>query len=49
MLWVSANDTDNTIALNNLTLIADGLYAGSYFHKSPPRDSILLLNHGSSQ
>ena len=39
MLRVCANDTDNTIALNNLTLITNGLYAGSYFHKSPPRES----------
>ena len=39
MLGVNANDTDNTIALDNLTLITDGLYTGSYFHKSPPKES----------
>ena len=38
MLRVSANDTDNTIALDNLAFVANGLYAGSYFHKSPPRN-----------
>jgi hypothetical protein len=40
MLWVSANDTDNTIALNYLAFVANGLYAGSYFHKSPPGDIV---------
>jgi len=36
VLWIRANDTDNTVAFDNLTLIANGLYASAYFHKSPP-------------
>jgi|GEM_PF-5352315 len=43
MLWIRTNDTDDTVSFDNLTLIADGLYAGSYFHKSPPGDRYTLL------
>jgi len=43
VLWIRANDTDNTVAFDNLTLIANGLYASAYFHKSPPGKVILKL------
>lgn len=36
MFRVTANDTDNAVPFDNLALVANGLYAGSYFHKSPP-------------
>ena len=42
MFWVRTNNADNSVSFNNLALIADGLYAGSYFHKSPPRESMIL-------
>lgn len=38
MLWVRTDNSDNSVSLDNLTLIADRLYTGSYFHKSPPEN-----------
>jgi hypothetical protein len=49
MFRVTANDTDNAVPFDNLALVANGLYAGSYFHKSPPGNVILAPNYGSSQ
>jgi hypothetical protein len=36
MFWVRTNDADYTAPFDYLTFITDRLYAGSYFHKSPP-------------
>jgi len=36
MFRVRTDNADNAVSLNYLTLVADGLYAGAYFHKSPP-------------
>ena len=35
MLWIFTDDADNSVSLDYLAFVADGLYAGSYFHKSP--------------
>jgi hypothetical protein len=49
MFRVSADNTDNAVSLDNLTLVANGLYAGAYFHKSPPGiNDTILPDHGSS-
>jgi len=41
MLGVFANDHNFALALNNLTLIAHGLYGRSYFHDTLPPVSLL--------
>ena len=35
MLRISANDTNDTISLNNLAFITDGLNTCTNFHKVP--------------
>ena len=41
VLRILADDPDNTLALNDFALVADGLYRSSYFHS-------LLLSSFSS-
>ena len=36
MLRVRANDADNAVPFDNLTVCADRFYAGSYFHTVLP-------------
>jgi hypothetical protein len=35
VFWITTDNADNAVSLDNLALITDGLYAGSYFHKIP--------------
>jgi len=47
MFGVRTDNADDSVSLNNLTLVANGLYTGSYFHKSPPGKMYTTSNHGN--
>ena len=49
VLWVHANDADYAVSFDNLALVADRLYASSYFHKSPPGNVTYIPDYGNSQ